>query len=142
MIRREIEESTRNSESMSAKSPISDTWNWQNRPDSQIQTGYWPETVYLPPSQQSTYESPCLYNPANQSPQYYKPQTYQQNYGTGNITAPFPAASVGHGSKMSKCTKHCVAGQTAKIATLPPNPPSPDPSTEKTNAESGNQVSK
>ena len=43
MIRREIEESTRNSESMSAKSPISNTQNWQNWPDSQTQTGYWPE---------------------------------------------------------------------------------------------------
>ena len=137
MIRREIEESTRNSESISAKSQRSNTQNWQNRPDSQIQTGYWPNTRYLPPNQQSTYESPCLYNPANQSPQYYKPQTYQQNYGTGNITAPFPATSVAMGQRCQNVPSHCVAGQTAKITTLPPNPPSPDPSPEKTSAESG-----
>ena len=80
---------------------------------------------------------PCLYNPANLSPQNYKPVTYQQNYGTGNITAPFPAISVAMDQRCQNAPSQCVAGQTAKITTLPPNPPSPDPSPEKTNAESG-----
>ena len=40
MIRRQIEESTRNSESISAKSQRSDKQNWQSRPDSQTQPGY------------------------------------------------------------------------------------------------------
>ena len=137
MIRREIEESTRNSESMSAKSPISNTQNWQNWPNSQTRAGYWPNMRYLPPNQQSTYESPCLYNPANLSPQYYKPQTYQQNYGTGNITAPFQATGDTVHESFQNVPSQCVAATNAEITTLPPNPPSSDPSPEKTNAESG-----
>ena len=137
MIRREIEESTRNSESMSVKTQRSNRQNWQNWPCSQTPTGYWPNTIYLPPNQQSTYMSPCLHNPANQSPQYYKPVTYQQNYGTGNITAPFQATDVAIYQSFQNVPSHCVAGQTAKITTVSPNPPSPDPSPEKTNAESG-----
>ena len=129
MIRREIEESTRNSESMSAKSSRSNRQNWKNC--------YWPNTVYWPPNQQSTYVSPCLYNPANQSPQYYKPVTYQQNCGTGNITALFPATSVAMDQRCKNVPSQCVAGKTAEITSLLPNPPSSDPSSEKTNAESG-----
>ena len=129
MIRREIEESTKNSESMSAKSPRSNRQNLEN--------GYWPNTVYWPPNQQSTNMSPCLYDPVNLSPQNYKPVTYPQNFGTRNITAPFPAISVAINQSCQSVPSQCVADPTAKITTLPPNQPSPDPSPEKTNAENG-----
>ena len=136
MIRREIEESTRNSESISAKSQRSDKQDWQNRPDSQTQPGYWPETIYVPPNQQSTYMSQCWYDPVNLSPQNYKPMTYQQNFGTGNLTAPFQATSVAMDQRCQNVPSQYVASTNAKITTLPPNPPSPDPSPKKTNAES------
>ena len=129
MIRREIEESTKDSESMSARTPRSNRQNWEN--------GYWSNTAYWPPNQQSTYVSPCLYNPANQLLQYYKPVIHQQNCGTGNITAPFPATSAAMDKRCQNVPSQYVAATNPKITTLPPNPPSPDPSPEEINAESG-----